>query len=100
MTKAKRRLTNERRSSNNRNLLRQIVSGSHLLIWVSFVIPHSDFVISKGSLLRFEHLDKRLLWNIDFSNAFHPFFSFFLFFQQFAFAGNIAAVAFRGHIFS
>src|SRR5437899_12922612 len=50
--------------------------------------------------LRFQHFDKRLLWNIDFSDAFHPFLSFFLFLQQFPLSSDIAAVAFCGYVFS
>jgi hypothetical protein len=46
-----------------------------------FCIRDSDFVISKRSLLRFEHLDERLLRNVDFPDAFHAFFPFFLFLQ-------------------
>src|SRR5215468_8325729 len=50
--------------------------------------------------LRFEHLDECLLRDVDLSDAFHPFFSFLLFLQQLSLARNIAAVAFRGYIFS
>src|SRR4030095_1936772 len=50
--------------------------------------------------LRFEHLDERLLRNIDLPDALHPFLSFLLFLQQLPLARNIAAVAFRGYIFS
>jgi hypothetical protein len=64
----------------------------------SFDLP-SSFGI-RDSSLRFEHFNERLLRNVDFPNAFHPLFSFFLFLQQFALPGDIAAVAFRGHIFS
>ena len=54
----------------------------------------------KVRLLRFEHLNERLLRNVDFPDALHPFFSFFLFLKQLSFSGYIAAVAFRGDIFS
>src|ERR1700726_3245581 len=50
--------------------------------------------------LRFQHLDERFLRNVDLPDAFHSFLSFFLFLQQLAFPCDIAAVAFRGHIFS
>src|SRR5581483_9934682 len=50
--------------------------------------------------LRFEHLNECLLWNVHFADAFHPFLPFLLFLQQFAFSGNVAAVAFRSYIFS
>src|SRR5205085_3271296 len=52
------------------------------------------------SSLCLEHFDKRLLRNVDLPNALHSFFSFFLFLQQLSLAGNVAAVAFRGHVFS
>src|SRR5439155_24693930 len=50
--------------------------------------------------LRIKHFDKRLLRNSDFSDAFHPFLSFFLFLQQFPLSSDIAAVAFCGYVFS
>src|SRR6266404_9096337 len=52
------------------------------------------------SSLRFKHLNKCFLRNIDSADAFHAFLSFFLFLQQFPFPRDIAAVAFRGHVFS
>src|SRR5437879_7778808 len=54
----------------------------------------------KARLLRFEHLNESFLRNVDLADALHSFFSFFLFLQQFAFPGDVAAVAFRGHVFS
>src|SRR5207237_10469623 len=51
-------------------------------------------------LLRFEHLNERLLRDVDLPDALHALLSFLLLLQQFAFASNIAAVAFRGHVFS
>src|SRR5262249_14368050 len=38
------------------------------------------------------------LWNVDLADAFHPLFSFLLFFKQLAFAGDVAAVTLRGHV--
>src|SRR5437016_12785258 len=52
------------------------------------------------SSLCLEHFDKRFLRNVDLPDALHSFFSFFLFLQGFAFPGDVAAVAFRGHVFS
>src|SRR5580658_6059763 len=40
-----------------------------------------------------QHRQEGLLRNIDLPNAFHAFLAFFLFFQEFALAGDIAAVA-------
>ena len=65
----------------------------------SEVSPSFGSSYQSGSL-RFEHLNERLLRNVDLPDAFHPFFSFLLFLQQFPFARDIAAVAFRGHVFS
>ena len=62
------------------NYIARISSVSDLVIRISFVIRYSDFVIQSSSL-RFQHLDERLLRDVDFPDAFHPFFSFFLFLQ-------------------
>src|SRR4029079_6392043 len=50
--------------------------------------------------LRFEHLDKSLLRNVNLPDAFHPFLAFLLFLQKLSLTRNIAAVAFRSYIFS
>ena len=50
--------------------------------------------------LRFKHGQKRLLRDFDFSELLHPLLAFFLLLQQLAFAGNVAAVALRGHVLS
>ncbi len=47
----------------------------------------------------FQDLDEGFLGDVDRADGFHPFFAFFLFFQQFPFAGDVAAVAFSGDIF-
>ena len=65
---------------NDRKLHRRISRVSDLVIRISFVIRYSDFVIQSSSL-SFQHLDERLLRDVDFPDAFHPFFSFFLFLQ-------------------
>ena len=53
-----------------------------------------------GMLLCFQNLDECFLRNIDPADAFHPFFSFFLFLKQFPLSCDIAAVAFRGYVFA
>jgi plasmid stabilization system protein ParE len=50
--------------------------------------------------LRLQNFDEGFLRDVDFADAFHPLFSFFLFLEQFAFAGDVAAVAFCGDFFS
>jgi hypothetical protein len=50
------------------------------------------------SLVRSEDRQKCLLRNFDRSYLFHPALAGLLFFQQFALAGNIAAVTFRGDV--
>src|SRR6266478_2522886 len=72
-------------------------SFSHSHFPLSFVIRVSSF---QSASLRFEHLNERFLRNVNLPDAFHSFLSFFLFLQQLAFPCDIAAVAFRGHIFS
>src|ERR1700704_6188965 len=52
------------------------------------------------TLLRFQHLNKGFLRNIDASDALHPLFSFLLFFQQLALSRNITAVTFCRHVFA
>ena len=51
-------------------------------------------------LLRLEDFDEGFLGDVDLANAFHALFAFFLFLEELAFASDIAAVAFRGDIFS
>ena len=51
-------------------------------------------------LLSFQHLDKRFLRDLHAAEGFHALFTFFLFLEQFAFTGDVAAVAFRGHVFA
>ena len=63
------------------NYIARFWSVSDLVIRISFVIRYSDFVIQRRSSLRFQHLNERFLRNVDFPDAFHPFFSFFLFLQ-------------------
>ena len=58
------------------------------------------YSVIPGRVLRLQHLDERFLRNVDLADAFHPLFTFFLFLEQLAFAGDIAAVAFRGHVFA
>ncbi len=53
---------------------------SDLVIRISLVTCYSHFVIQRSSL-GFKHLDECLLGDVDFPNAFHPFFSFLLFLQ-------------------
>jgi hypothetical protein len=43
--------------------------------------------------LRLQHFDEGFPRDVDFADAFHPLFSFFLFLQQFALASDVAAVA-------
>ena len=43
---------------------------------------------------RLQNFDEGFLRDVDFPDAFHPLFSFFLFLQQFALAGDVASVAF------
>jgi hypothetical protein len=45
----------------------------------SFDIPSSSGI--RACSLRFKNLDKRFLRDVDFPNAFHPFFSFLLFLE-------------------
>ena len=54
----------------------------------------------KNKSLCFQHLDECLLRDIDLPDALHSFLSFFLFLQQLPLTRDIAAVAFRGYIFS
>ena len=47
-----------------------------------------------------QHLNERLLRNIHRAEGFHAFFAFLLFFEQLAFARDVAAVALGRHVFS
>src|SRR5205814_192781 len=48
---------------------------------------------SLGVFTHFEHGQKSLLWDIDFTDALHAALSLFLLFQQFALTRDIAAIA-------
>ncbi len=49
-------------------------------------------------LLRFQNRQKRLLRDFHFTELLHAFLTLFLLLEQFAFSGNVAAVAFRCHV--
>src|SRR5205814_10104712 len=53
---------------------------------------------SLTALAYLQHRQKRLLWNIPSPDALHALLTFFLFFQQLALAGDVAAVAFGEHV--
>src|SRR6266496_1603325 len=74
-----------------------VISDAVSLMVRPLVIRSSSF---QSASLRFEHLNKGFLRNIDFSYALHSLLSLFLFLEQFALPGDIAAVAFRGYVFS
>src|SRR5829696_1537076 len=48
--------------------------------------------------LCFEDLDEGFLRNLDCAEGFHALFAFLLFFEKFAFAADVAAVAFGGDV--
>ena len=52
------------------------------------------------SVLRLEHGDEGFLGDADFAELFHALFALFLFFEEFALAGDVAAVAFGGDVFA
>jgi hypothetical protein len=85
----------EGRMSNDETMTKLRMSKNYSMNLFSFRI---SFVIQISSLC-FQYFNERLLRNINFPDAFHPLFSFLLFLQQFPFTGNIAAVAFRCHVF-
>src|SRR5688572_17935618 len=50
--------------------------------------------------LSFEHLDEGFLRDLNAAEGFHAFLTFFLFFEQLALTGDVAAVAFRSDVFA
>ena len=50
--------------------------------------------------LGLQYFNKRFLRYVHIPNGFHPLFAFFLFLEEFSFAGDVAAVAFGGHVFA
>src|SRR6266404_2882669 len=67
----------------------------------SSIRPSAARVLTISSpLAHLQHRQKCLLGYIHAPDALHALFAFFLFFQQFAFAGDIAAVAFRQDVFA
>ena len=53
-----------------------------------------------GRLIKFKYSQKGGLWDFHVAHLAHFLLSFFLFFEQLALTGNIAAVAFGGDVFS
>jgi hypothetical protein len=51
-----------------------------------------------ASAIHFQRRDKRFLRNLDLAELPHLLFARLLLFQQLAFAGDVAAIAFRGHV--
>ena len=52
------------------------------------------------SVPRLQYRHERFLRDVDAADALHALFAFFLFLQQLAFAGDVAAVAFGGDVFA
>ena len=48
----------------------------------------------------FQDGEEGFLGDVDLADALHAVFAFFLFFKEFAFAGNVSAIAFGEHIFA
>ena len=71
-------MTNVKGSAKERKLCRETFEIPDLGIRISFVIRISSF---QSASLRFEHFYECFLRDVDFPDAFHPFFSFFLFLQ-------------------
>ena len=46
----------------------------------------------------FEHFNESFLRDVHVANGFHPLFAFLLLLQQFAFARDVAAIAFRRYV--
>src|SRR5688572_14364696 len=70
-------------------------------------IPQTSFPGQAGSLPhvllifpRLQHRHERLLRDVDLADRFHPLFAFFLLLPQLPLAGDVAAVAFGGDVFS
>src|SRR5436853_553182 len=87
--------------------MRRSSRGPSRLSSVYLIAPHERQQVGRAearrsapSLLRLQDLDEGFLGDVDLADAFHTFFAFFLFLLQFAFASDIAAVAFRGDVFS
>src|SRR6266850_1020714 len=56
------------------------------------------FVVGRGSHL--QHGEERFLRNVNLADALHAALAFFLFLEEFAFAGNVTAVAFGENVFA
>ncbi len=53
-----------------------------------------------SALVDLQHREKSFLRDLDAADFFHPLFAFFLFFEQLAFARDVAAVAFGDDVFA
>jgi Ca2+/Na+ antiporter len=51
-------------------------------------------------IISLQHRQKRFLRDFYATDLLHSFFALFLLFEEFAFSGNVAAVAFCGYVFS
>jgi hypothetical protein len=54
--------------------------------------------VRRSSHIHLERRNKSLLRDIDFAELAHALFAFLLLLQKLALAGDVAAVAFRGHV--
>ena len=52
------------------------------------------------ALVVFEHFNEGVLGNVDLADCFHFGFTFFLLFEQLALTGDVATIAFGGHVFT
>ena len=60
-----------------------------------WVLSHSVFLFGGGN---FENGEEGFLGDVDLADALHAAFAFFLFFEEFAFAGNVATITFGENV--
>src|SRR6266496_3403276 len=58
----------------------------------------TNWIAGRCSLIYLQHGQKSFLRNLDPADFLHPLLTFFLLLEQFAFARDVATVAFRDHV--
>src|ERR1700683_3926436 len=73
----------------------------HISRFLTLQFPHGSAVVACliAVFADLENGQESLLRDIDAADPFHSFFAFLLFFEELAFAGNVAAVAFGNDVF-
>ena len=78
----------------------QVLRPRPVFQFVRLSLQKSSRLVSERLFIHLQHRQKRFLRNLYAADFLHPLLAFFLFFEQFAFARDVAAVAFGDDVFA